>query len=414
MPHYNTSRTLVACLLATLATGCTSAQLRRDTVNQMETVHELQQQQVLDNLAMFVHNRGSLPYFSVVAQGTCSLADTGSLSVTNSWQRSAAGLFLYSALGVNPMLSRQHSGSWLVNPINDSVKLGVMRCVYRKAVEGCLGPSPDDCENCDNLFYAYFNIEPPIPSNTIPYLGGPSNNPLDPSNTPNGASISSTISAVSPILTTFTATLAKAAPDNVYKTWSVVVTTVSNTPETRIITANATAASGVTTFTVSPPFQSAPQVGSLFTVSPPPSVRPPISGVVTSNCLAFRPCWFCWGCKPPRTLWNCKCCRVGHYCGTYVWVPEEGVDELTKLVMLIDDIAYYEPVRTATTTVVVTDQKSSASPGAGGAANAAAQEPTTQVYRTTTASPRTPSVFPYGVLGLQQTLQTAPMFPTSP
>ena len=37
------------------------------------------------------------------------------------------------------------------------------------------------------------------------------------------------------------------------------------------------------------------------------------------------------------------CCKlVGHYCDTYVWVPPEHVDELTKLTLLIEDIRIYE------------------------------------------------------------------------
>ena len=132
--HLSRNRGIVATLfVAAVAAGCTNAQLRRNTVGQMQMVHELQQQQVLDNLAMFVMNRDSYPYFSVVTQGTCTLADTGSLALLNGWGRGSAGIapLLFSPTGVNPSASRPHTGSWLINPINDSVKLTVMRCVYR-------------------------------------------------------------------------------------------------------------------------------------------------------------------------------------------------------------------------------------------------------------------------------------------
>ncbi len=117
-------KSIIVLSLMLAVSGCTHAQLRRNTVNQMSTVHDLQQQQMLDNLAMFVQNRAAYPYFSVVTQGTSTLTDTGSLAATNSWSR-VGGSFVFNSLGINPTDSRAAAEAWTINPINDSVKLTV-------------------------------------------------------------------------------------------------------------------------------------------------------------------------------------------------------------------------------------------------------------------------------------------------
>ena len=74
---------LSVALSLAIASGCTTMELRKDTIGQMGTVHDLQQQQVLDNLAMFVCNRNSYPYYSTIGPGACTVADQGSLAITN-------------------------------------------------------------------------------------------------------------------------------------------------------------------------------------------------------------------------------------------------------------------------------------------------------------------------------------------
>jgi hypothetical protein len=145
--------------LLLIAPGCLHTHLRNNTIAQMETVHDLQQQQVLDNLAMFVHDVHSYPYFSLIAGGTSQLTDTSSLAITNSWSR-VSGAFLYSALGLNPSVSCAAQGVWQITPINDSVKLTVMRCLYQRAVAGCCHiPLPSDCPDCEKVFHTYYPWE---------------------------------------------------------------------------------------------------------------------------------------------------------------------------------------------------------------------------------------------------------------
>ena len=155
---------LVVPLSALLfASGCTIGQLQKNTICQMQTVHNIQQQQVLDNLAMFAYNPSSFPFFSIATQGSSAVADTGTLSVPSTWQRAASGIFNFYQLAVNPSASRQITGNWTLNPINDSVKLSVMRCAYQRSVGGCLGITPSCVDpGCNALFEQFY--PPPKPS----------------------------------------------------------------------------------------------------------------------------------------------------------------------------------------------------------------------------------------------------------
>ena len=63
-------------------------------------------------------------------------------------------------------------------------------------------------------------------------------------------------------------------------------------------------------------------------------------GIVTSACVGS--CWFKQGDKKP-SIRTGSCCQVGHYCGHYVWVPECHRDELSKLTLVILDIALNDP-----------------------------------------------------------------------
>jgi hypothetical protein len=75
---------------------------------------------------------------------------------------------------------------------------------------------------------------------------------------------------------------------------------------------------------------------------PPPgrTISDLASGTITSECLKSH-CWFHVGCE--KQVPKCPCLLVGHYCGVYVWVTNDGRDELTKLTLAILDYAIHEP-----------------------------------------------------------------------
>ncbi len=135
------------CLLAAVlaGTGCTHRQLRNNTIGQASTLADIHQQQVLDNLAMFVSNSDSLPQFAYPDGGNNQLTDTGSLTSTVAWKQAG----FYSA-NVNPTVSRSANETWTLHPVNDPHKLVLMQCAYKKAVAGN-DPSRAGCSTlgCD-------------------------------------------------------------------------------------------------------------------------------------------------------------------------------------------------------------------------------------------------------------------------
>jgi hypothetical protein len=322
-----TGLVVASLVLASCGTGCTYRQLRYNTVNQMQTIHDLQQQQVLDNLAMFVGNRDAYPYYSVVTQGTCQLTDSGSLAITNGFGRSGL-LFIYSSLGINPMASRQSMESWVINPVNDSVKLSLMRCVYRIAIEGCLGMSPDGCPNCQNLIQAYYGPWD-TKSKAGPVKHAPEAPNHTPSVTPRPAPADTQRPAPSP--------MPPPAQQSLRPGKSM---TAPFGPAS--FQAEPTAAQGASVPWPGGPMNLPPPGAAAGGAAPPQLTH--VDGIVTPDCLRFKPCWFCSGSKKDVPKHCLECNMVGHYCGTYVWIPPEGRDQLTKLMLLIQDIAFYEPV----------------------------------------------------------------------
>jgi hypothetical protein len=279
---FATSRLSLLAILMLASAGCLQSQLRKNTIVQMQTVHDIQQQQVLDNLAMFVHDINSYPYFSLVAGGTTELTETGSLAVTNGWSRGVGG-FLYNSLGINPTVSCTSQGNWQVNPINDSIKLTVMRCVYQKAVSGCCGRQlPANCPDCNAMLKYYYPWETFAVSENESRLGSSSASPTQ-------------------LLPPPQPSANKSSP------------AIANDDK----------------FGVAAAKEGGPPHDNLH-------------GMITPNCIPTDHCWFCWGCKKDVPK-DCTCLPVGHYCDTYVWVPMEGRDELSKLTLLILDIAYYDP-----------------------------------------------------------------------
>ena len=64
----------LGCLLVA-SSGCLASRLNKDSVEQAITVGDLEQQEVLDNVAMFVYDCNSMPYFSYPNQGSAVVSD---------------------------------------------------------------------------------------------------------------------------------------------------------------------------------------------------------------------------------------------------------------------------------------------------------------------------------------------------
>ena len=240
---------LCFCLVA-MTTGCMHTQLRNNAANEAMTVGDLQTQQVMNNLAMFVYNYNSMPYFAFPNQGSAIITDQVSGGGTAAWGRPITsgatapfkpahfGDFLLNTLGLSANAQRASQESFTLTPINDPRKLELMRCAYQLAVSNCgYGTPPRSCPDCNARFNTF-------------YTGDPD---------PDGTSV--------------------------------------------------------------------------------PKISQMAGGTITSECLK-GPCWFHVGCE--KQVPDCPCILVGHYCGVYVWVLQDGRDELTKLTLAILDYATHD------------------------------------------------------------------------
>lgn len=219
------------CSYGVILCGCAHNQLRWDTVRQSQTLTAIFEQQVLDNVAMFVYSPDSLPFFAFPNAGGSDVNDSGHLAGGLIWTRVASG---FDAGNFGMDANRSLSESWTLTPITDPRKLELMRCAYQTAISPCTGTYVSgNCPNCQNAFNRFYTGDPKgqIPSQGEKALG------------------------------------------------------------------------------------------------------------VTSECIGHQ-CWFSFGCKRcvPR---DCKCLKVGHHCGVYVWVTPSGQNELTKLTLAILDYAVY-------------------------------------------------------------------------
>lgn len=114
---------------AIFLSGCTDVQLRRDSGNQAAAIYELQQQQVLDNLARFCDNPNAVPYFTAIDAGSASVSDTGSGSTNPLWNKLGflSGGFTLTGSRINQEL-------FSLNPITDPFQLSWMQSVYQFAI----------------------------------------------------------------------------------------------------------------------------------------------------------------------------------------------------------------------------------------------------------------------------------------
>jgi hypothetical protein len=131
-----------------VSVGCTHAQLARSTVNQASTLTDLQYQQVLDNIAMFVKNPYTVPWHVVPVVGTAQVTDTGQTTPQFTFQNTGPGL---SQFGIPVQGSRGIQESWTLVPavynskdpkdlklppsFTQNIVLGVIRTLYQTVID---------------------------------------------------------------------------------------------------------------------------------------------------------------------------------------------------------------------------------------------------------------------------------------
>ncbi|QDU74460.1 hypothetical protein Pan97_14680 [Bremerella volcania] len=287
-------RTIIVMTFLLACIGCAHTQLGYQTVHQAHTVADVHTQQVLDNLAKFVHNPNALPHFSYPTQGSSEV--NGSMGGTVGFNFLPSSLQNWN-IGANG--NRGMRENYTMTPINDPRKLELMRCAYQRAIAACCGGGDSNhCPNCDKRFNQF-------------YLGTASPTPTQ---------------------ETFLGWNVFTYGDGKKKVFAVIPPPSVDEPNRDDIVYYDKESGQV----VKDPTNLVPSIikNNLAT-------HTEKTGKITSECL-YSPCWFYVGCK--KDIPKC-CAHVGEYCGTYVWVPESGVDQLTKLTITILDYAFYDAAK---------------------------------------------------------------------
>jgi hypothetical protein len=132
--------------------------LRERTISANFTIADIYYQQVLNNVARFVVNPGTMPSFSVVAAGTVNIEDehqgnvspTYSPTLTRALQGGGALPILSIFFGANAR--RAVTENWSTSPVTDSDNLRRMRCAFQLVV----GVGEGDCERCQERLEGFF------------------------------------------------------------------------------------------------------------------------------------------------------------------------------------------------------------------------------------------------------------------
>lgn len=136
--HWGRGSVLVTIAVVGLASGCMNQQLRLATRRNVNTLPDMQYQQVIDNLAAIASKPGLLPYLAVVGQGSIQVTDN---------RNSSLGLNITTLPFLPEILSfgasRNVTGTWSLGTITSPEKIRSMQAHYRRAVRGSTHGEPD-------------------------------------------------------------------------------------------------------------------------------------------------------------------------------------------------------------------------------------------------------------------------------
>ena len=137
---------LFVVLLFSASAGCNSSQLRFTTLQLSQTVPQLQERQVLDNLARIASDPGGLPYYTVISTGLANIADSGSGGLSSLTLQHR----VFPSGTLNGTASRSVTGNWTLNTTSSPDRLRAMRAAYQMALG--LGPvDPIDLQKLEGF-----------------------------------------------------------------------------------------------------------------------------------------------------------------------------------------------------------------------------------------------------------------------
>lgn len=146
--------------ISIFATGCLHTRLANHTRYHVQTVVDIQQQQVLDNVARFACNDKSTPFFSVPGTGTTTVGENNTGNAGLTWNPN-------TLTGETLGLTKQHTNSenWSLTPINAPGRLQGMRAAYQFTTGSAV--SKNDAE----IFESWFPNEENALVNRVPSSG---------------------------------------------------------------------------------------------------------------------------------------------------------------------------------------------------------------------------------------------------
>jgi hypothetical protein len=151
----------VALALLLLLEGCaTHAYLRDNTTRTTVTLTDLNYQQILNNVAMFVVNPAVIPSVAVVNSGTVTVTDqktystSATYSPTLTFSQQGGGALPILTLFFNPSVQRLLTENWTVTPVTDIDSLRRIRCAFQLLVLS--GGQTSDCQNCQQLLEDFY------------------------------------------------------------------------------------------------------------------------------------------------------------------------------------------------------------------------------------------------------------------
>lgn len=315
---------LFSALAIVLTTGCAHQQLRFNTVHHAETLTDLYEEQVLNNLARFVEHPETVPHFEIPTSGGTNSTDMLGLSANpiNSF-RTAFGL----------TGNRTNLNSWTLQPVSNPDRLRRMKCAFQRAVH-YRSPNCKDCCELERSFIdtPTVHVGPVFQADGHILIDPTTNQPyadfttlqsvpaydadgallLDANGNPRTASVYRPVSANQGDPLYPELTLRYEVEDGVETENFVYIYEYTQ---------------GVVTDVVRSPYD------------------------CNSRC-AVQPCWFKTSCR----LRDVKASgheRFGRYKNRYVWVPRHGEAEFGKLVMTIIEYALTDPPAEATKQVTL-------------------------------------------------------------
>jgi hypothetical protein len=159
-------------LVVCLASGCAHHRLAGNSVRHAETISEVQEQQVLDNLALFCSDPNALPHFATPSGGATGVSENKTASST-------LGFNATTLTSVTPSLNGTLglTENWTMSPVNNPQKLDLIRCVMLY-VTGRIDCQDAACTDCVTKLTRFFGADWQACDLPPPGFFGYSNRPM--------------------------------------------------------------------------------------------------------------------------------------------------------------------------------------------------------------------------------------------